>query len=315
MTVTVAIPILNGGSLLRRTLAAVRAQRVDTELELVVADSGSIDGSRELAEREGARVLDVPPSDFSHGGTRNLLVSESRGSHVAFLTQDAVPAHERWLARLLEGFDLAKDVGLVFGPYRAHPGASPMVRRELDSWFRSFAPDGAPRVDRTGEPAADEAGRHRAIFFTDANGCVARRAWERVPFRQVAYAEDQALARDMLAAGWAKVFQPAAAVEHSHEYSPPELLRRSFDEWRALREVHGHVAHPGLVRIPLVVQREVRDDLRFMRGEGHPPARCLASVPRALAHHTARAAGAALGSRSDILPKPVRRALSLERRA
>ena len=57
----------------------------------------------------------------------------------------------------------------------------------------------------------------RSLFFTDANGCVARDAWERVPFRGVAYAEDQLLARDMLAAGYVKVYRPDAAVIHSHD--------------------------------------------------------------------------------------------------
>jgi GT2 family glycosyltransferase len=314
VTVTVAIPVLDGGPLLERALAAVAAQRVDRDVEVLVADSGSTDGSRMLVESRGARVIDVPHGEFSHGGTRNLLVSESNASHVAFLTQDAVPADDRWLARLLEGFQLADDVGLVFGPYRPRADASAMVRRELDLWFRSFAPDGRPRIDRAGDSAGDESAARRAAFFTDANGCVARTAWERVPFRTVAYAEDQALAHDMLAAGWAKVFQPAAVVEHSHDYSPSELLRRSFDEWRALREVHGHVAHPGVTRIPLVVQRELRDDLRFMRSEGATRPRRLASAPRAVVHHAARAVGAALGSRADALPARVRRVLSLEHR-
>jgi hypothetical protein len=118
----------------------------------------------------------------------------------------------------------------------------------------------------------------------------------------------------MLAAGFAKVFQPSAVVEHSHDYTPAELLRRSFDEWRALRDVHGWVAHPGLAGIPLAVQREVRDDLRFMRSEGSARGRRLASVPRAVVHHGARAVGAALGSRASALPPRIRRLLSLERR-
>jgi glycosyltransferase involved in cell wall biosynthesis len=304
--VTVAIPALNGGERLGQVLTAVRRQQLDSPLELLVADSGSGDGSRERALEHGARMLDVPRGEFSHGGTRNLLMREARGTHVAFLTQDAVPAGEHWLALLLEGFALAADVALVFGPYRPRPESSPMVRRELEEFFASLAPDQRPRVDRglargVGGPA----------FFTDANGCVARAAWQDVPFRDVSYAEDQMLACDMLAAGYSKVFQPTAAVVHSHDYGTLELFRRCFDEWRALNEVHGHVESANPLRIALAVQREVRDDLAFARRERGSP---LMTAPRSLAFHTARRVGAALGSRAERLPPRLRTACSLERR-
>ena len=50
----------------------------------------------------------------------------------------------------------------------------------------------------------------------------------------------------MLRAGYAKVYVPDAAVIHSHEYSPGEWLRRSFDEARAVAEVYGFaLGRPG----------------------------------------------------------------------
>ena len=55
-TVSVAIPVRNGGEQLGEVLAAVAAQRIDAEVEVVVLDSGSFDGSRRLAVRHGARV-------------------------------------------------------------------------------------------------------------------------------------------------------------------------------------------------------------------------------------------------------------------
>jgi glycosyltransferase involved in cell wall biosynthesis len=311
--VTVAIPVRNGGGLFEETLAAVRAQRLERPVELVVADTASSDGSDELARRHGARVIAIEPDRFSHGGTRNLLVEQSRGGHIAFITQDAVPAHERWLAELLAGFEAADDVGLVFGRYVARPGASVMVRRELDEWFAGLAPDGEPRVER-GEPRAGEEDLRR-LFFTDANGCIARRAWERVPFRPVAYAEDQLLARDMLSAGYAKVYRPEAAVIHSHDYPPIELLRRSFDEWRGLREVHASGAPAGPVRVALTVQRRVRDDVALARHEGDGGGALARTAAGSLVHHLARAIGAALGARAERLPARARSALSLEGRA
>src|SRR5215475_2730683 len=92
--VTVAIPVLNGAEYLDEVLGAVRSQDVEREVELLVVDSGSTDGSLEIAERHAARVHEIPKSEFSHGGTRNLMMRLAQGEHVAFLTQDATPAHE-----------------------------------------------------------------------------------------------------------------------------------------------------------------------------------------------------------------------------
>ena len=144
MTVSVAIPVLNGGTLLDEVLRAVRGQRgVGDSLELVVADSGSDDGSLDVARRYEARVLSVGVGEFSHGGTRDLLMRSATGSRVAFLTQDATPASADWLASLLSGFSRADDVALVYGPYRPRPDAPHWVRRELLEFFGD-----SPRVDR-----------------------------------------------------------------------------------------------------------------------------------------------------------------------
>src|ERR1022692_1494164 len=239
-SVTVAIPVRDGGKLLAGTLHALARQSV--EHELLICDSGSGDGSIEVARAHGARVLEIAPREFNHGATRNLLVGEARGAHVALLTQDADPADEHWLERLLAAFALGADVGIVYGPYIPRADASEAVRGELARWFGSLSPDGTPQVERLLDPerlrpVSDLLGR--SGFFTDANACVSREAWERVPFREVAYAEDRVLAIDMLRAGFAKAFVPRAGVLHSHDYSPTEQLRRSFDEWRGLREVYG----------------------------------------------------------------------------
>ena len=311
--ITVAIPVRNGRPLLDEALQAVRAQQVDRPIELLVADSGSNDGSREVARQQGAAIIDVTPKEFSHGGTRRLLARRARGAYIAFLTQDAVPTSDRWLANLLDGFGLASDVALVFGPYRPRGGASPMVRRELDQWFRSLSPDGTPRLDR-GVPTGNDSDAARRLFFTDANACISRSALERVPFREVQYAEDQLLARDMLKAGYAKVFRPDAPVTHSHDYRTIETFQRSFDEWRGLREVHGVVAAASPAQNVLTVQREVRDDLALLRSEGTDGKQLFRGVLASAAYHFARTGGAVLGSRADVLPARVRAVCSLEGR-
>jgi glycosyltransferase involved in cell wall biosynthesis len=285
MTATVALPVRNGGALLGDVLAAVRAQEVDSEL--LVIDSGSTDGSQELARRHGARVVEIPHAEFSHGGTRNRLMELAGGDHVAFLTQDSVPAGPGWLGALLGGFALADDVALSFGPHLPRPDASPMVRRELRELFARF---GDERVDR------GAAALGPATFFSSANGAVARWGWERVPFRPVGYAEDQVLARDMLAAGLAKAYVPEAAVIHSHDLPPVQAFRRYFADFRALAEVNG-LREPLTPRyIAARVRGDVAADRAFMRAEG-----VEVQTMRSLTHHVARALGRSLGTNADRL--------------
>jgi glycosyltransferase involved in cell wall biosynthesis len=306
--VTVALPVLNGMPRLAEVLQAVGRQRLDREVELLVAESGSTDGSRELAERHGARIVEVAPGTFSHGGTRNLLMQHATGEHVAFLTDDAVPAHDEWLARMLEGFELAPDVALAYGPYLPRADASVMVTRELTEFFASLAPDGHARVDRG---LRDEDRRPGPVtFYTDANGCVARWAWERIPYREVGYAEDQLIATEMLAAGLAKAFVPQAAVVHSHDYPPLGRFRRFFDEFRGMREVYGHVEKVGLRHTLGTIRRNVARDRAFAAARGYDGV-----TLESLGFHAIRAAGTALGSRADRLPAPVQRWCSLEGRA
>ena len=311
-----AIPVRDGGEQLAGVLAALATQTV--EHELLVCDSGSRDGSLQLARAHGARVLEIAPERFTHGGVRNRLMDAAQGAHVALLTQDSVPADALWLQRLLEGFELAADVGIVYGPYRPRPYASLPVRIELERWFASLSPDGSPRIERLdhGErslPARELIGRRG--FFTDANACLARAAWERVPFREVPYAEDRVLAIDMLRAGYAKAFVPRAAVVHSHDYTSVEQLRRCFDEWRGLLEVYGwrEPAAPG--RIVGQLRGVLGQARRELAREGASAARRRATLAALSRHHVVCLAGALLGSRADRLPAGVRRRLSLEGRA
>ena len=283
--VSVAIPTLNGAADLERVLTAVRSQTV--EAEVVVLDSGSVDGTPEVAARHGAAVHRI--HDFGHGRARNRLMELTAGERVAFLTQDAVPASPRWLEALLE-----PEAALTYGPYAAPPGAPAPLRREYAEFFAAQG-DGD-----------DGAGGLRGAFASSANMCLRRDAWREVPFRDVPYAEDQRLALDLLAAGHAKVFVPEAAVLHAHDYGRVERVRRWFDEFRALHEVHGFVAPASPRVLAGTVRAEVRKDRAF------DPS---APVGESIAWHAGRVLGAALGTRSERIPAPIRARLSLERRS
>jgi O-antigen biosynthesis protein len=294
--VSVVIPVKDGGPLLEQALAAVRAQG---QLELIVIDSGSRDGSVAVAGRFADELIQIEPAEFGHGRTRNLGAERSSGELICFLTQDAVP-QPGWLAAHREAFELDPRVGAAFGPHLPFPGTSPMIARELTEFFAGFAPDGRPALHRQGD----------LTFLSNVNACYLRDCWAELRFPELAYSEDQAFGRAMLEAGWVKVFHPGAAVRHAHDYGPLEFMRRYFDEYRGLREASGHVEPLD----PRRALRDVRADARWLRERGVPPGRRARWLARSALHHGGRRAASALGSRAERLPGPVQGALSLEGR-
>ena len=185
-----------------------------------------------------------------------------------------------------------------------------MIARELTGFFAAFAPDGQPTVQRS----ADEPG-HSPGFLSNANAAYRRTALERTPFRDVAYAEDQAFARDLFAAGGWKAYHPGAAVLHAHDYPWHEFMRRYFDEYRGLRETVGHVESFGARSTLRAVRSEVAGDDAYLEQQGAGRVQRLAWTPRSAAHHAGRRVFSALGSRAERLPDAAQRALSLEGRA
>lgn len=292
MTLSVVIPVRGGARYLSEVLAAVRAQA--PEAEVLVVDSGSRDDSVAIARAAGAVVHEIPPAAFGHGRTRNLAAELTSGDVVCFLTQDATPL-PGWAEAICAPFADA-EVGVVFGAQVARPGTPPMIARELE-WFFAHVEEEDPH------------------YLSNVNAAYRRECWSQVRFRDLPYAEDQAFARDLASTPWRKVYAPAAAVLHSHDYGTVAFWRRGFDEARGLREATGHVERIAPRGSVAGVVRQVRRDGRWMARQGWPLPRRSIWLGRSLAAHAGRKAFAWLGSRAERLPRALRRMLSLEGRA
>jgi glycosyltransferase involved in cell wall biosynthesis len=298
--VSAVIPVKDGGRYLEELLQALVREGVD---ETLVIDSGSRDNSREIARSAGAELIEIRPEDFAHGRTRNLAAERTSGELICFLTQDATPC-PGWLEALREAFALDERVGAAYGPHLPRADTSPMIARELTEFFARFAPEGRPVVQRAGDPA----------FLSNVNACYARACWEEIRFREVAYSEDQAFGKDLLAAGWTKVYHPRAAVLHAHDYGPIEFMRRYFDEYRGLRESTGHLEPFGMLATARYVREATARDMRWMAEHQTSWSERGRWGARAAVHHTGRRIFSALGSRAARMPAPLRGAISLEGR-
>jgi glycosyltransferase involved in cell wall biosynthesis len=138
---TVVMPCLNEAETIatcvRKAQRAMRAAAIVGEV--LVADNGSTDGSREIAADLGARVIHVEARGYGHalmGG-----IDAARGRYV--IMGDADDSYDfseipRLLEKLREGYDLAQACRLPSGGGRVMPGAMPSLHRWVGNPLFSF---------------------------------------------------------------------------------------------------------------------------------------------------------------------------------
>jgi rhamnosyltransferase len=294
--ISVLIPVRDGGDELARCLHAVAAQQVDDDVEVLVIDSGSTDGTPELARRHGVRVHEIPAEEFHHGATRNLGVRLARGDIVVWTTHDAYPEGERWLEALTAPLREQEDgVAAVYGRQLAHHDAAPPER-----YFLDFLYGPNPRLQRVGSP---EELTMETTLFSNANSAFPRALLLEHPFAEdVLIAEDQDWSRRMLLAGNAIRYEPRAAVRHSHAYTIFTGFRRFFESGVAGERTFmaGGAAARGVLR------RKALDyatgELRWLIRTGN-----ARWIPYTVVYETAKFAGLQLGARHERLPRALKR--------
>ena len=212
--VSVVIRAKNEARYMGETLAAIRRQSYQ-DFEVVVVDSGSTDGTPEIAERHGAKLVMIDPKEFTYGRALNLGVSRSRGEIIVSLSAHATPEGEQWLGRLVSGF---RHRG-VAGVYGRH------IPRENASFFELLG------MKLSGITSLQPKIHQRNARFSNANGAFRRELWEMEPFREeLPGAEDIYWARRMQRLGYLIVYEPRAAVYHSHGEPLPRLIRRQLHD-------------------------------------------------------------------------------------
>jgi len=295
--ISVVVPVKDGGDGLVRCLQAIAHQRVEEDVEVVVVDSGSKDGSPEHARRLGARVDEIPPEEFGHGRTRNLGASLARGDVLVFTTQDAYPADEAWLATLVAPLRSAPEVAGVYGRQLPHADARPPER-----FFLDFLYGPEPRVQRLGMP--DDLS-FEVTLFSNVNSAIARETWERYPFADDrAMSEDQEWSRRVLLDGLTLVYEPRAAVHLSQSYTLAEAFRRFFDSGASADRSYVSEAGESRRALRSAAARYARGEVAWLWRTGQ-----RRWIPYAAVYEAAKFAGLQLGRRHERLPGWLRRRL------
>lgn len=109
---TVVIPAYNEERLLPACLDSLKAQDYPGEIEIIVVDNASTDGTASIARAKGVRVVEEPQRGYAAALARGFAVAT--GDIVATTDADTVvPRH--WISRLAREYDERPDVVAVGG--------------------------------------------------------------------------------------------------------------------------------------------------------------------------------------------------------
>lgn len=221
MKISLVIPTLNAGEEIGDLLKRLLAQTVVPD-EFLVVDSASTDNTASIAkEYPDVRVLSIERKDFNHGLTRDMALREATGDIVCFMTQDAVPANDKFVENLIAPIRSDGEIAISSG--RQLPKAD---ARRFEQLVRAFNYTGVSYV--RSKVDVSKLGI-KTYFATDVCAAYRRSQYlELGGFGKTNMSEDMLMAAKAINAGYKVAYAADAEVYHSHNLTLKEQYRRNY---------------------------------------------------------------------------------------
>jgi 2-polyprenyl-3-methyl-5-hydroxy-6-metoxy-1,4-benzoquinol methylase/GT2 family glycosyltransferase/predicted nucleic acid-binding Zn-ribbon protein len=219
---SVLIPTRNGMSEgFESTLRAISRQIGIPEIELIVVDSGSSDGTVEAARNYGAKVFSIPSEEFNHGTTRNYAADQTMADLLVFTVQDAVPATDDLFYEMAKA--LLRDPKLAGVSVRQLPKSNADLYACWEKWNHNRFHLESPQ-----EQILQLAGLDNVCSM------VKRSIWEKIRFKPTQYAEDLQFGLSCLREGYRISWLSHRSTIHSHTRPPFYYMSRHYADRRVM---------------------------------------------------------------------------------
>lgn len=225
--VSVVIPTYNAGLQFSLMLDKLNHQKLAGLLEVVVVDSGSTDGTIEIAEKYGTKLVKIRHEKFSHSYARNYGVEKSDGNIILFMTQDALPIGEDWVAKLIE--PIAEKKAVAVSVKEQCPESTELFYKVSSRVFYHYLGVGNEikfNAIKEGEHLSPEQLRKRAQL-SDVTCAIDRSTFELYHYRYE-FAEDLDMGVRLLKDGYTIALNGEINVLHGHTRSYGYYLKRSL---------------------------------------------------------------------------------------
>lgn len=243
--VSVIIPTLNAGHEFYWLLRKLRAQKGLSQVEIVIVDSGSTDGTVELADQFDCKLVRIQAADFSHSLARNLGADNATGDTLLFTVQDAYPIGDHWLHSLVcalrDSPEAASGLAAVSCVEFPRTDSELMYNAAIDVHSQFL---GCREIDRVGRfVGADHTALRTQGQISDLACLIPAETFQRYRY-EGRYAEDLVLGVRLIRDGLKVAMLSSIKVVHSHNRPAGYHLKRNFVDVTFLSEAFPDLAIP-----------------------------------------------------------------------
>ena len=233
MNSSIVIRAFNEEKHIGRLLEGVRQQTLKN-VEIILVDSGSTDGTVSIAESFGARVVHIPSAEFTFGRSLNLGMQAATRERVVIASAHVYPVYPDWLESLLRPFENER-IALTYGKQRGPETAKFSEQQIYHQWY--------PDVSKP---------RQTTAFCSNANAAIRRSLWEKNPYDETLTGlEDLAWGKWAKEQGYDVAYVAEAEIIHIHNETPRGVFNRYRREAMAFKRIYpeGHFNIYDFVRL------------------------------------------------------------------
>jgi glycosyltransferase involved in cell wall biosynthesis len=220
MHCSIVIRAYNEDKHIGRLLEGIKRQSIK-DVEVILVDSGSTDNTVAIAESFSAKIVHIPPAEFTFGRSLNHGIQAATHEFIVMASAHVYPVYPDWLETLIRPFQ-DNSIALTYGKQRGHEGSKYSEHQIFHQWY----PD-------TGKLKQETA------FCNNANAAIRKSLWEKNPYDETLTGlEDLAWAKWTTQQGYTIGYIAEAEIIHVHNETPRGVYNRYRREAMALRKIY-----------------------------------------------------------------------------
>jgi rhamnosyltransferase len=219
---SIIIRAFNEEKHIKRLLIGISEQTIK-DVQIILVDSGSTDGTIEETRDFPVEVVKIPPHEFTFGHALNVGIEHAIADLIVMASAHVYPVYPDWLETLLSPFT-DPNVALTYGKQRGSESTHFSEQQIFQHWYSDHS-----------QP------RQHYPFCNNANAAIRRSLWQNHPYDEsLPGLEDLAWAKWAQENGYSVNYVAESEVIHVHNESTTGIFNRYRREGMAFKQIYPH---------------------------------------------------------------------------